>query len=202
MTNFAAVIDSETLARYDDAIVLSLGVVIADIDKDYTFDQLVNEQSLFLRFDAVEQAKRGRVREKRTLEWWLTDKSVSDAARRKSLTTPPETPYTALEDIGSLVSLFCREKGAEPRGIMWFDRNAFDFKKIQHIIEITCGQIDQEPWHYHHTTEIVSFFRGCGITDRYAGVKPGDYPQMVYHDPVHDSVLDFLRLQKVLRGEG
>ena len=45
------------------------------------------------------------------------------------------------------------------------------------------------------------FLRGCGVNDRYAGVKPWDYPSMIYHHPVHDSALDFLRLQKVLRGE-
>lgn len=196
-----AVLDTETLARYDDAIVLSLGLVVADIEKDYTFDELVNDHSLFMRFDAVDQAKRGRVREARTLDWWLNNSGVSDEARRKSLTTPPTTPYTPLEDIAKVMSEFCRGRGIEPRGIMWFDRNAFDFKKIQHIIEMTCGQQDQEPWHYHHTTEIVSFFRGLGLNDRYAGVKPSDYPQMVYHDPVHDSVLDFLRLQKAMRGE-
>lgn len=196
-----AVLDTETLARYDDAIVLSVGLVVADINREYTFDELVAKQSLFFRLDAVEQARRGRKREARTIEWWKSDKSVSDAAREKSFYSKPDTVFTRLEDIGKVMSNFCRELGVEPRGIMWFDRNAFDFKKLQHIIEIECGQVDQEPWHYHNTTEIVSFLRGCGVTDRYAGVRPSDYPQMVYHDPVHDSVLDFLRIQKVMSGE-
>jgi len=200
MENPIAVLDTETLARYDDAIVLSVGLVVADLSKNYTFDQLAQEQSLFFRLDPMDQAKRGRVREKRTIDWWREDKSVTDAAREKSFTVRPETEFLSLDKIADTMSIFCRSLGVEPRSVMWFDRNAFDFKKLQHIIEITCGQQDREPWHYHHTTEIVSFFRGCGINDRYAGVKPSDYPQMVYHDPVHDSVLDFLRLQKAMGG--
>ncbi len=202
MSSMVAVIDTETLGRYDAAVILSIGLVIADLDVDYTLMELVENHSHMIRLDAIHQLKNlGREKEDHIVEWWASDPKVSDEARKASFLVDKDTVFVAPEDVAANLSVYCRSRGVEPRAIKWFDRNSFDFTKVQHLIEKSCGQKDGEPWHYHHTIDIVSFFCGCGVTDRYAGIKAWEVDGMIYHHPVHDAALDWLRLQKVMRGQ-
>lgn len=200
-SNNLAVMDTETLGRWDDAVVLSVAVTVADLTKAYTFDQLVAERTFFVKLNVKEQAEAGRKVEKVTLDWWNDNtkwNSPSDAARKVSL-IPAKDSEISMYKLTDAITVGCHRLGIDPQKIDWCDRNLFDLKKVQHIIEITCGQYDQVPWNYHSIFDVVSWLKGIGQMDRYAGVNPKDIPTMVYHDPRHDAALDWLRIQKTMQ---
>lgn len=197
-SDFLAVADSETLGRWDDAIVLSFAAVIADLTKRRTLQELVDNHCIFIKLDAKEQERLGRKKEQNVVEWWLGNekRNPSEEARRVSLY--PTADDRSIFDLSSEISLQTKSLGIDPRTIDWCDRNLFDLRKAQHIIEVTCGQFSSEPWDYHHVFDVVSWLRGVGVQDRYAGMKPWEIEGFVYHDPRHDAALDFLRIQWVL----
>lgn len=197
-SNILAVADSETLGRWDDAVVLSWATTIADLTKRYTLQQLVEEHTLFIKLNVEEQIRLGRMKEAQTVEWWLgkAKRNPCDEARRVSLYPTPEdrSIFTLADDI----RVGCHRLGIDPRAVDWCDRNLFDLRKAQHIIEITCKQDSNEPWDYHKTFDVVSWLKGVGQMDRYAGIKAWELEGMVYHDPRYDAALDWLRIQKTM----
>lgn len=193
--------DTETLGRYDDAVVLSVAATIADLTKSYTFDELVADRTFFIKLNVKEQAEAGRKVEKGTLEWWKdTSKwnSPTEEARKVSLYPAKDGSEISMYKLAETIMMACHRMGVTPKSIDWCDRNLFDLKKVQHMIEITCNQYGAEPWDYHNIFDIVSWLKGVGQMDRYAGVNPKDIPTMVYHDPRHDAALDWLRIQKTM----
>lgn len=188
------VMDSETLGRYDDAIVLSVATTVADLRKRFSLLELVNNHTIFVKLDAKDQFERGRVKDPGTVAWWMDKKKVGDEARAVSLYPKPDD--VKIDRLSELLVTGCHKLGYDPRSFDWCDRNMFDLRKCQHIMEITCGQYGSEPWHYHNTWDIVSWLKGVGV-DRYAGIDARNYPGMVYHDPRHDAALDWLRIQNV-----
>lgn len=200
-SNYLAVADSETLGRWDDAVVLSFAVIIADLTKRYTLQQLVNERSVFIKLNIEEQIKRGRKKEKNVIDWWFGRDGKKNApceiAKKVSL-YPDAEREIELDQFATELKIGCHKLGIDPRSVDWCDRNLFDLRKAQHIMEVTCGQYSSEPWDYHGVFDIVSWLRGVGVEDRYAGMKPWEIEGFIYHDPIHDAALDFLRVQWVL----
>ena len=197
-SNMLAVADSETLGRWDDAIMLSWAHTVADLTKRYTLQQLVEERTIFIKLNASEQLGLGRVKEPGTVDWWLGKgkRNPCDEARKVSLY--PTAEDTSIYDLADNIRRGCHRLGVDPRAVDWCDRNLFDLRKAQHIIEITCKQDSNEPWDYHKTFDIVSWLKGVGQQDRYAGIKAWELEGMVYHDPRYDAALDWLRIQKTM----
>ncbi|WJJ54000.1 exonuclease [Escherichia phage AV101] len=197
-SNFLAVADSETLGRWDDAVMLSWAHTIADLTKRYTLQQLVEERTTFIKLNVKEQIELGRVKDQGTVEWWLGagKRNPCDAARAVSLY--PKEDDISIFQLADEIRKGCHRLGVDPRSVDWCDRNLFDLRKAQHIIEVTCKQDSNEPWDYHHTFDIVSWLKGVGQQDRYAGIKAWELEGMVYHDPRYDAALDWLRIQKTM----
>jgi len=199
-SNNLAVMDCETLGRWDDAIVLTCAVTAADLTKKYEFLDLVKDHTFMIKLNAAEQMKMGRVTDKPTMEWWQgigTKYGPSEEAKAVSLRPHPDdrSVMTLSDDI----RVGMHRLGIDPTSLDWCDRNLFDLRKVQHIIEVTCNQYDNVPWDYHHTFDVVSWLKGVGQLDRYAGVKAWELEGMVYHDPRHDAALDWLRIQKTMQ---
>lgn len=198
-SNFLAVADSETLGRWDPAIMLSWATTIADLAKKYTFMELVEERTFFIKLDAAEQMRLGRETDKSTMDWWKgIDTKYGPSEEARSVSLRPSADDTSVFQLADNIRIGCHRLGVDPRAIDWCDRNLFDLRKAQHIIEVTCNQYGNEPWDYHQTFDVVSWLKGVGQTDRYAGVKAWEIEGMVYHDPRHDAALDWLRIQKTM----
>lgn len=193
-----AVVDTETLGRWDDAVVLSGAVTAANLTQKYTFQELLHDHTFFVKLNAKEQIELGRKVEKSTREWWYGNGKRNPTEEARLVSLYPHEDDISIFSLADEIVKGCHRIGVEPKCIDWCDRNMFDLRKIQHIIEITCKQDSREPWDYHNTFDIVSWLKGMGQTDRYAGVKPWEIEGMVYHDPRHDAALDFLRVQKTL----
>lgn len=184
------VCDSETLDRWDDAIVLSISFVYGDLKKRISFEELV-EKSFFMKFRAKEQVAMGRKVGQTTMDWWKGSK-VSDEARKMSFIPDPGRDVSVREFYPEYMK-WCHLQGIEPFKIIHTDRNLFDLRKIQHILEVSLSS-NQCPWDYHNIIDVTSTLRAWGA-DRYAGVDARTFPGMCYHDPRHDAALDWLRVQ-------
>lgn len=187
-------LDSETLSKWDDAIVLSLGACVGNLLEPTSFDELI-AHSLFLKFDITDQKKAGRLAMHDTKEWWRSDKS-NEEARKVSLYPNPELDLTMERGIEILTDWINALPGDKSQ-YMFADRNLFDFRKLQHMIEVTLNKPGQEPWDYHNLMDFSTMFKSWGF-DRYVGIYPSKIPprfNFCYHNPVHDAALDWLRMQ-------
>lgn len=186
------VCDTETADRWDDALVFSAAFTHGDLRKPYTLEELVEERTFFYKFNAREQLKAGRKVSQGTIDWWKSDK-VSEIARIVSF-YPSEVNDKPMAGFHDEYLIWCHKMMLEPKNIIHTDRNLFDLRKLQHIIEVTLGGYADEPWDYHKIIDVTSTLRAWGA-DRYAGVDARTLPGMVYHDPRFDAALDWLRVQ-------
>lgn len=191
-THEVIVCDTETADRWDDAIVFSAAFTYGDLRQRFTLEQLVEERTFFYKFNAREQRRAGRKSHAGTIDWWKSDK-VSEVARIMSL-YPSEINDRPMSEFRDEYVKWCHQMRLEPKNIIHCDRNLFDLRKLQHIIEVTLGGYADEPWDYHNIIDVTSTLRAWGA-DRYAGIDARKLPGMVYHDPRFDAALDWLRIQ-------
>lgn len=190
-SNELVVCDSETCDRWDDAVVLSVAFTHGDLRNKYTLEQLVEDHTFFYKFNAKEQAENGRKVCKKVMDWWQSEK-VSDQARSVSLF--PASTDRPMSEFALEYLMWCHKMGFEPKNTIHSDRNLFDLCKLQHIMSVTLGGVQDEPWNYHNIIDVTSTLRAWGA-DRYAGVDARSLSGMVYHDPRYDAALDWLRIQ-------
>lgn len=198
-TTELCVCDSETLARYDDAVILSCAFTYGDLSKRVSVEQLIEENTFFMKFDARRQINDGRVAEKQTMDWWRDKVKVSDTARTVSLTPKPDDAH--IKDFPNAYLKWAHKMCFEPKRVIHADRNLFDLKKLQHALEITYGMKDAEPWHYHNVIDIVSTLRAWDDS-RYGSIDIRKLPNAVYHDPRWDAAVDWLRIQARAENSG
>lgn len=184
-----AVIDLETLGKTENSCILSLGLTISEYEEsDITFQELL-DKGLHVKFDLKEQLARGRATQKSTIQWWYEQSTEA----KKILN--PSAQDVSLYSINDILTEFFEKKGINPKKVDIYDRNSFDINKIQYVYE---EDLDLKIiWDYHATFELSTFCRVLGY-DRYAGVRVSDIPGAVYHNALHDSAVDHLRVMKVL----
>lgn len=190
-----AVVDLETLAKFDDAVILSLGMVVAPYDHFGTeFPDLLKCPSLKIKFNVKEQIQKyGRVTSKSTIDFWQKQNEDARAVLK------PSDEDVSIDQLPALLQGFITENGLDWRNIDFFDRNAFDIKKMSHIFEINLGM--KTPWDYQACWEIATALKFLGF-DRYAGIHPSKVPGMIYHNAHHDAVLDLHRMMYALKSVG
>lgn len=187
--------DTETLSRWDDAVILSAAMTYGDMRKRFTVEQLIEENTFFMKFDVKAQIKDGRKTEKTTMDWWKSSKVTNEARMVSLYPSENDRPIT---DFANEYIKWAHSKMFEPKKVLHADRNLFDFRKLQHAIEITYGNAGGEPWHYHNIIDIVSTLRAWDDS-RYGSIDIRKMKNAVYHDPRWDSAVDWLRIQA--RGE-
>lgn len=185
------VIDLESLSLWNDAVILSLGLSFGELTTTVpSFDQLVAD-GLYIKFDVKEQIQEFKRSVKPdTMTWW---KEQGESAKYVLYPSANDVSVRALD---GLVKDFFKTKGVDPKSVDIYDRRSFDCSKIEHLYKENLG-LDELPWHYLKEYEVSTALRYMGY-NRYGGISPKDYPQMVYHNALHDSVLDHIRLQKCM----
>lgn len=197
-SNEVVVFDTETLGRWDDAIILSAAATYGDLTNPYSIEELIEERTFFMKFSATEQRKAGRLLEPNTMDWWKSNK-VTDEARAFSLHPSPSD--SSMFDFVPAYIKWAHKMMFEPKKVIHTDRNLFDLRKLQHMIEMTMKQDSYEPWHYHNIIDVTSTLRAWGA-DRYAGIDIRKLKGVVYHDPRYDAAIDWLRLQATAKKIG
>ena len=90
-------VDLETLGLYDNCIILSMGICVADITKAIDFKEMT-DNGLFLKFSATEQHRLGRVITPSTVEWWK--EQPEDAKKISFYESPTDISIKEMPQIG------------------------------------------------------------------------------------------------------
>jgi hypothetical protein len=195
-TTELVVADTETLDRWDDAVVLSAALTYGDLKEDLSLEQLIEERTFFMKFDAKEQIKElHRKVDKGTVSWWNDKSKVTDEARKMSY-YPDITRDRSVRDFATEYVKWAHKIPFEPFKVIHCDRNLFDMRKLQHIIEVSLHE--RHPWDYHNIIDVVSTLKAWG-TGRYGGMDIRKMAGVVYHDPRYDAAVDWLRIQNAAR---
>lgn len=190
-TNQLVTLDTETLSKWSDAVVLSIGVTGGDITIPTTFNELI-ESGSFIKLDAKDQSILGRKTSPDTVDWWRKQSQENKIASFY----PCENDIKISQLKGILIKKFEELCGTGNR--VYADRNLFDFSKLQHMFEETLKT--EIPWDYHNLFDFATMFKSWGV-GCYASIFPNDIPPrfgFIYHDPLHDAALDWLRTQHAL----
>lgn len=198
-----AVVDLETLGRFSDAVVCTLGLTvipksdvktIAEMSVEEGFKYCL-ENTLSLKFDIRAQFLAGRKIEKKVREeFW--DKQPMEI--RTAALKPSEDDHEVTTLFKS-VEEFLRSKNFHWRDVAFTDRQFFDMSKLEHIHQCTLGSTDYVPWDHREYVELSQLFRILADC-RYGGIRPEDLnPEIFkYHISSHDAALDMVRLCKVI----
>lgn len=182
------IFDVETLGVESNSVVLSAALIHFDIEKQPTFQKLLDD-ACFVKFHAKDQIKRlNRVVDKRTLEWW--DKQHSYI--KEVSFNPSINDVTAEAGLQYLRDYMAKFPKAHQQ-TMWA-RGSLD----QLAIDSLAKSVDQEPitgynvWRDVRTAIDLLY----GTTNGYVEVEHAEFNRssIIKHHPVHDCALDAMQL--------
>lgn len=195
-----AFIDLETLGKWDDAILLSVGVCILTDEQTkqpgIDYDKLLS-QSIEFKLSVADQKALGRKHEQSVMDWW---KEQGDSAKKVLIPSSSDLP---IAEVFKSIEAFLVGFGMDWKSVRLFDRNGFDIKKLQHLWEESLKLGKDVPWDYQECWEIATILKFLSPeANRYGHVKPWDFkhPSFVYHSAKCDAALDALRFYKLFQG--
>ena len=195
----SVVVDLETMGKWDDAILLTVGLTIikdgvsyGDLTTDQIYTKLLAENSVEFKLSVKSQVDLGRKMEQNVFDWW---KEQGDDAKRILKPLPDDIPCTEIFDV---IDRWLRSHGLEWSTVRFFDRNAFDMKKLQHMYEVTLNQGKYPPWDYQEVWEVATLLNFMSGS-RYGFMPPKEFehPEFIYHSAKCDAALDALRIVKL-----
>lgn len=190
MGNDTAIIDIETLGTSASSVVLSVGMVVVDSEKDYTFDELIFD-GFYEKLDVAGQVKAGRKLDKSTLDWWATQ---GTEARRVLTPASTDIPHCGLSE---RMTKYLDKKGTKKKNLRVYSRGShFDFGILHDLFRVTCNETaDQLPWnwwHIHDSKTVVYTLLGYDIRNK---IKPAGF---IYHNALHDAAREYITIQTAL----
>ena len=184
-------LDIETLSTRGDAVVLSLGICIFELNRMQSFDEIVDKGTEMF-FDPEEQISRGRHVSNDTMEWW--GKQGEDA--RRVLDSPKELQINPRQFF-SAFDVFCQTKDINMAYLQnqarWFARGpTFDMS----ILESLFGSYNvSTPWKFWLVRDIRTHLEALGLDTSIQLRRPKN---MVHHNALHDAAYDVWALQQLL----
>ena len=183
------VFDLETLSTTADAVVLSMGMLMFDLNRRQTFGDLL-EQGEEIHFARKPQLALDRNINKNTWEWWT--KQSEDA--RAVLHVPEEDCTHPREFFNDILYPYYQQWGVNPawaqKNIKWASRGThFDAAILSNMF---ADFNVSEPWKYWNLIDTRSWLHARGWEDNAKLVKP---QEMVAHDAKHDVAFEALMLQ-------
>jgi hypothetical protein len=189
----SVVIDKETLGKWDDAVILSIGLTyLSDVDcalPNLSYTDML-QRSVEFKLDVRSQVALGRTVDKSTMEWWQRQ---GESASKVLKASPEDIP---VHNIFPAIEAWLKSKGVTWKEVRWFDRNAFDMKKLQHLHEVTLNLGNQPPWDYQEVWGIETMLKFMSQhQNRYGAINPYHFkdPAFVYHSAACDAALDMYR---------
>lgn len=180
--------DIETCSTESSAIVLSAAIVWFDpADTEVTYEQLV-ERSLYIKFNAKEQADKGRTVSKDTLEWWAKQSDIV----RKLCFIPSKNDVSVLDGIKQIRD-YVNEHGDLTKSLFWA-RGSLD----QVVTDSLFKTFGEEPiTRYNMWMDIrtaIRLLKETSTIGGYCDVPGFDAGKMLAHCPIDDCVRDILML--------
>ena len=186
------VLDIETLSKSSESVILSLAVIQFDVNKKYTYQELL-DSAFFVKFNAHDQmARLKRKAEKSTMDWWAKQ---CDIAKKRSFV--PDSSDVTVEEGYEKFREWVNKFTPEERKEWIFIRGSLD----QICLDSLEMQLDVEPVfpynQYRDVRTAVDFL--CGTTNGYVDIPGFDASaNVIKHCPIHDCAYDILML---LEGE-
>ena len=185
-------IDTETLALRDNAIVLSIAVTpFYFTETDVTYDELV-ERSFFVKLDAKEQGKRGRIADKKTLGWWANQ---CESSKQYAFNKSPSDVNTK-DGLIALKKFVKDNTKYEPQQSYIFERGmGYDTNKLDSLCEMyELGN----PFNLWRSRELRTVNDLVGDVENGKWELPEGRPHnFIEHHALHDAALDAFRLIKM-----
>ena len=183
--------DIETLSTRANAVVLSMGICIFDLEKTQTFDDIV-EGGIEIFFDRDCQIEVGRHVDVSTQQWWA--RQGEEAQRvldvKKEDCIHPREFY-------SVFTSFCENNDVQVAFLQgqarWFARGpTFDMSIMDDMFRdfnVTS------PWKYWLVRDIRTWLEALGLPTNLQLKRPDN---MVHHNALHDAAYDVWALQQML----
>ena len=185
MINFC--FDIETLSTESNCVILSAAITWFDpAQTDVTYEELV-ERSLYVKFDAIEQKKIGRVVSKDTLEWWSKQGEII----RNFCLLPSKKDVSAVEGV-KRIREYVKQHGSKD-SFIWA-RGNFDQMAIDSLAKSVGEETIAD---YNAWCDIRTAIRLLKETSKWTGycdIPDFDMGKISKHNPIDDLVLDILML--------
>jgi hypothetical protein len=139
-------IDLETLGNKEDCVVVSIGVVVFDIDKKTILD------SYYSALNVDNQMKKGRTVVADTLQWWMKQ---ADAAK-KVFSEDAKDPKLALQEIWAMLDKY------RPLTV-WGNGSGFDVNIVENMYDMYHEKL---PWFYTNVNDFRTFARFVGKKEK------------------------------------
>lgn len=184
-----AVLDLETLGKFSDAVILSLGLTVSKYDDKHLSFQDLKDNGLYIKFNIKEQLNKGRKIDQDVLDFWY-----KQDVKAKSVLNPSDEDVS-LYSVVDIIEEYFKSINLSMKKVDLYDRKSFDIAKLQCICErdLKCDV----PWDYRNDYELATAFRFMGY-DRYGNLDIRDIPGAMYHHALDDAACDHLRLLKCL----
>lgn len=191
-----AVIDYETLGISHDTVILSLGCVVFDFNKQYTYEQLIDpnfEGRFYIKFDVEDQVKNyGRTINKNTLDWW---KGQGEDAQKVLKRTPEDMKFV---DAVNAFDKFLLDAGMMDKSQIWCRGQDFDIS----ILKSMYTQMDMEEpvkfWNYRDIRTAIQCW--CGERRGRNFDAEQTYKELfIKHDAYHDCAAAVIDMQHAIR---
>jgi 3' exoribonuclease, RNase T-like len=145
MTHYALMLDMETLAKDPAATIVSIGIVVVDLDED-KFNKIYNEYHIL---DIEDQKDRSI--DRNTIKWWMKQPNVT----RSIFNSYPENSASNDKDLYFVITKYIAPafKAFDIKSI-WSKGVDFDAAILEHAFNyyhITC------PWAYGSKVEKMCF---------------------------------------------
>lgn len=192
-----AIIDYETLDKGENCVILSLGAIVFDFNKEYTFDELIDDSftgGLNLKFEVEDQIKNyGRTISRDTIDWW---KGQGEDAQKVICRSPDDVKFA---DAVKIFDDFLIREGMMESSQIYCRGQDFDIP----IMKSMYKQVGiSEPIKFWNSRDIRTAIQ-CWTGERRGRnfASEGLYKeQFIKHDAFHDCAAAVIDMQQALKG--
>lgn len=191
----AAFVDLETLAIETDAVILSCGICVVDMDQCNTFEELI-QQGVNIYFDQDSQIAKGRIVSQSTLEWWGNQGPEAQHCLNNPNKVNIRDFYAVLNPVFHQLGLGDSPYHSARKKLKWYARGPhFDISKMESLF--TDFNVTP-PWKYYNIRDIRTWLECNGLEDNLKLVKPSS---MIPHNSLHDAAFDGWMMQQIIHGK-
>lgn len=195
--------DLETTDIMETSAIISLGMVVVDFSREYSFQELI-ESGMHYKFDYKTQIqKQGRTWRKSTIDWWkMQGESAKDILR----VDKDSWPLDKLPNIITGYLKNCRNDKdlVVDSDTFWVSGGQFDYSILRHVYMNHFGYHENElPWHFWNLRDRRTALH-FGIGEERGKLNLGDeyLPGFVEHNALHDACADVIRFQEMFEMMG
>jgi hypothetical protein len=183
--NICAIYDFETKDTVETGVILSMGIVLFDLTKQNTFEELVS-QGMELFFCQKTQEEAGRTTSPDTMAWWERQGEEAQRCLNAENQLDPKKLHVYLNQLYKALSFQPDRKSTR-----WFSRGSFD----DHFLKNFCASFEIDmPYKYWCWRDARTYLDALGIGT--LNQKMDKPETMVAHNAHHDAAFDAYMLQQ------